>query len=222
LLVALICPIVPATGDQVDIGTAYTSEQRHAAAELGYALGVQLNMYENPPVCMRMRPNGAIIAEVFGREELQRIRRALRELNLKATTRVTSIAAYNASIRRLARTVTAEKPARFIDVRVGFRQIETLSRPNGDLDFEPQCPPVSVLRPTLHSKSGLPAEEDAWAEAAERRYGGDRVEWRCCDARIKGPIKITPDSFSAWQAAASGSSSSWRLSGSPHSARASP
>jgi hypothetical protein len=202
LLVALlvagpVCQAPNASAIQIDIGTQYTPQQRHAAAEMDYALGVAENMYENPPVCMRMRPSGQIVAEVLGAGQLKRVRRALRELHIKATTRVTTIAAYNARVRRLAQTLRASKPGRFKDVQVGYRQIETVSASSDDLDFEPQCPPVSVTRPTLHSKAGLFAEEDTWSSALERRYGSDLVESSCCDAPRKGLIKVRPDAATA-------------------------
>jgi hypothetical protein len=192
LFASLACFAALSSAAQVDIGVRYTPQQRRAAGELGYALGVALNMYENPPVCLRMRPGGRIVAEVLGREELPRVRRALGELHIEATTNVTTIAAYNAGVRKLARRLSAAKPRRFKYLRVGYRQIETLSR-SGDLDFEPQCPPVSVTQPALHPKAGSQAEEDAWAQAAERQYGGDRVETSCCDLPERRSIHL--DSF---------------------------
>jgi hypothetical protein len=192
IVVMLACPIALSTALAVDVGVRYTPQQRRAASELGYALGVALNMYENPPVCMRMRPDGRIVAEVLGREELARVRRALGELHIEARTNVTTIAAYNAGVRKLARRLSAAKPQRFKHVRVGYRQIETLPG-SGDLEFEPQCPPVSVTRPTLRAKAGLQAEEDSWALATERHYGADRVETWCCDLPERGPVM--PDSF---------------------------
>jgi hypothetical protein len=194
LVIALTCGGA-ASAVQIDIGPQHTPQQRHAAAEMDYALGVATNMYENPPVCMRMRPNGQIIAEVLGRDQLARVRHALHDLHVRATTQVTTIAAYNARVRRLSRLLEASRPRRLKDVRVGYRQIETLGA-SGDLDFEPQCPPVSVTRPTLHSKAGLFAEEDAWTDALQRHYGDDLVESSCCSAPRKGPIKVIPTAVS--------------------------
>jgi hypothetical protein len=187
---ALIVPTGPAEGIQIDVATQYTPQQRHAAVELGYALGVELNMYENPPVCMRMRSTGQIVAEVFGRDQRARVRRAFAAIHVKATLRVTSIAAFNAGVRRLARTLIAAEPARFKHVRIGYLQIDTLAA-GGDLDFEPQCPFVSISRPTRHAKPGLLGEEDAWVEGVVRRYGGDRVQSSCCDAERGRPKLAT-------------------------------
>jgi len=170
-----------ASGNQVDVNVQYTPQQHRAAAELGDVLGVSENMYENPPLCMRMKADGRIIAEVFGESQLQRVKRAFRALAVKAQMQVTTIAAYNARIRRLERSVAASKPRRFRHVDIGYLQVETLTRQVIDLDFEPQCPTVTVIKPTLHARAGMLAEEDRWADEITRRYGTDRVEWWCCN-----------------------------------------
>jgi hypothetical protein len=167
---------------QVDINVQYTFEQRHAAAELGEVLGVAENMYENPPLCMRMKADGEIIAEVFGKDQVKRVEHAFRAINVKATIRVTTIAAYNAQIRALQHKVAASKPSRFLNDRVGYLQIETLGRGTIDLDFEPQCPTVTVDKPSLKPRfrSGREAEEDRWADQTQQRYGTDLLLWSCC------------------------------------------
>jgi hypothetical protein len=195
LVFALICGLsrpLWANGMQVDVNVQYTFEQRHAAAELGEVLGVAENMYENPPLCMRMKADGKIVAEVFGKSELHRVELAFRAINVKAAMQVTTIAAYNAQIRALERQIAASKPSRFVNVSVGYLQVETLER-SPDLDFEPQCPTVTVTKPSLKARPGKLAEEDRWADETERHYGSDRVEWWCCG----GANKTTPPKVAA-------------------------
>jgi hypothetical protein len=170
----------PASGMQVDVNVQYTGEQRHAVAEFGAVLGVAENMYENPPLCMRMKADGEIIAEVFGKDQVKRVERAFRAIDVKAKIRVTTIAAYNAQIRALERKVAASRPSRFVNVSVGYLQIETLGRGVIDLDFEPQCPTVTVDKPTLKAQGGKLAEEDRWADRTQQHYGTDLVQWWCC------------------------------------------
>jgi hypothetical protein len=192
-LAAVIGLAVLAGGAPGARGAGRGPQQEHAIQELRDALGVHLNMYENSPVCMRMRPHDQIIAEVFGRDQRERVRRAFADLRVRATIRVTSIAAYNAGLRRLARMLTSKKPTRFKHVEVGAQQIPTFS--SGDSEFVPVCPTVSVFRPTQRAQPGLIGEEDAWVEAAERRYGADRVESSCCDAetprRSQRPVPVS-------------------------------
>lgn len=171
---------------QVDVNVQYTPAQKHAAAELGEVLGIAENMYENPPLCMRMKADGKIMAEVFGMDQLERVERAFRAINVKAEMRVTSIAAYNAQIRALERKIAASRPSRFVNVSVGYLQIETRKHGVIDLDFEPQCPTVTVNKPTLEAHHGKLAEEDRWADQAQQHYGTDLVEWWCCGATHRG------------------------------------
>jgi hypothetical protein len=178
-LTALVCaaPVDVALGS-VDVGIQHTDEQRRAVRELPWALHAARNMYENPPVCMRLRNDGSMIAVVLGSRNRRRIARVLRELHIPAAITVTSIAAYNAGLRQLAGAVRASKPPSFVHVRVGYLQISTLKE-SPDLDFEPQCPDVTVTKPSLKAE-GPYAAEDAWVDEAEQRYGSDRVMWWCC------------------------------------------
>jgi hypothetical protein len=162
----------------VDVGIQYTAEQRRAVREIGWALHAAKNMYENPPVCLRLKPDGSMIAVVLGARNRPRIARVLAELHIHAALTVTSIAAYNAGLRQLAGAVSASKPPSFAHVRVGYLQIPTL-KDSPDLDFEPQCPDVTVTKPSLKAE-GSYAAEDAWVDEAEQRYGSDRVMWWCC------------------------------------------
>jgi hypothetical protein len=149
-------------------------------------------MYENPPLCMRMRPSGEIVAEVFGQDQLARVRAAFAALNIKPTYRVTTIPAFNAGMRRFWKSLRHSLPPRFRRIRISYRLVETLHA-SPDLDFEPQCPELSVEKPETPARSALEREEDAWADAAERRYGGDRVRLTCCSVEPV-PEAAAPDS----------------------------
>lgn len=88
--------LIAAAAASVDIEVRNTPEQSRVARELGSALHASKNLYENPPVCMRMRPGGEMIAVVLGAGNRGRIVRVLRELHVNARVTVTSIAAFNA------------------------------------------------------------------------------------------------------------------------------
>jgi hypothetical protein len=160
-------------------GTPLTPEQKRAAEQLGPALHVTQNMHENPPVCLRLQPSGRIIAVILGGQNLRRITAVLHKLRIKVTITVTSISKYNAALRRLARVIGASKPSGYQHVTVGYLQIPTL-KVSSNLDFEPECAHVTLVRPTLHPESPSTAAEDGWTEMIEGKYGADLVMTWCC------------------------------------------